>query len=101
MDEVNTNWKRLWFKDDGMNHDGKYDISVMEEWEVIKERFLKANYKINIKEKINKIASLKTTNMKPHVKPVKTKGVSKKTRPTLNDNSIKQSPSLFKHLVSF
>ena len=52
MDDVCTHWKRLRFDDDGIMNDGKSNISILTEWEVIQERFLKAddNMKIHIKE---------------------------------------------------
>lgn len=63
MDEVCTHWKRLGFDDDddGAMKNGKLNIFIVTEWEVIQERFLKVgeNIKFQIKEKLRKILRLK------------------------------------------
>ncbi|XP_050895838.1 uncharacterized protein LOC127102518 [Lathyrus oleraceus] len=88
IDEFYTHWKRLGFDDDGVMNDGKSNISILTEWEVIQERFLKAddNMKLHIKEQLRKISYPETTNTKPSSQPIKTKGVAKKMKPTPNAN---------------
>lgn len=58
MDEVYSHWKRFWFEDDGVVKDSKSKITIMGEWKVIQEIFLKAgdNMKLHIKEKMKKIS---------------------------------------------
>lgn len=81
MDEVYSHWKRHWFNDDGVMMDGKAGITIMIEWEIIQYRFSKVDdtMKLHIKEKLRKIAYKKTTNLKPPLKPVKTKDAPKKS----------------------
>ena len=52
MHEVRSRWKRLMFDDDDVMQEGKSNISIMTEWKVIQERFLKVddNMKLHIKE---------------------------------------------------
>lgn len=104
MDEVYTNWKRLWFDDDdGVMKDDKPNISIMTEWEVVQERFMKAddNMKFHIKEILRKIVYLETTDLKPPSKPVKIKGSPKKVKSIESDNSTKYSRSYFEHVNSY
>ncbi|XP_050896729.1 uncharacterized protein LOC127103519 [Lathyrus oleraceus] len=72
MDEVCIHWKRLRFDDDGVMNDGKYNISILTEWEVIQDIFLKFddNMKLHIKEQLRKIAYPETTDMKPPSQPI-------------------------------
>lgn len=100
MDEVCTHWKRLRFNDDGLMKDGKSNISILTEWELIQERFLKAdeNMKLHIKEQLRKIVYPETTCLKPLSQPLKTKGAPKKFKPTPSDNSMVHSPSYFEHV---
>lgn len=89
MDEVCTHWKKIKFDDDGTMKDGKINISILTEWEVIQETFLKAddNMKLHIKEKLRKVVYPETIYLKLMSQPVKTKGSSKKVKPTPSDNS--------------
>ncbi|XP_058784154.1 uncharacterized protein LOC131658923 [Vicia villosa] len=58
MDEVYSNWKRLWFDNDGVIHDSKTCISIQTEWEIIQDIFAKEDdtMKSDIKEQLRKIA---------------------------------------------
>ncbi|XP_050890540.1 uncharacterized protein LOC127095945 [Lathyrus oleraceus] len=100
MNEVCSHWKKLRFDDNCVMKDGKSNISNLTEWEVIQEIFLKAddNMKLHIKEQLRKIAYLDTTDLKPPSQPVKTKGATKKVKPTSNDNSTVQSSLYFEHV---
>ncbi|XP_050918549.1 uncharacterized protein LOC127135977 [Lathyrus oleraceus] len=100
MDEVCIHRKRLRFDDDDVMNDGKSNISILIEWEVIQEIFLKVddNTKLHIKEQLRNISYSETTNMKLPSQPVKTKGALKKLKPTPNDNSTTRSPSYFEHV---
>ncbi|XP_050886362.1 uncharacterized protein LOC127091721 [Lathyrus oleraceus] len=97
-DEACTHRKILRFDDDGVVNDGKSNISILTEREVIQGRFLKAddNMKLHIKEQLKKISYPETTDMKTPSQPVKTKGAPKKMKPTPNDNLTTQSP--FEHV---
>lgn len=66
MNEVYTQWKKLWFDNDGLIKESKSNISIMKEWEVIQKRFLKAgdNTNFHIKEQPRKIAYQDTTTLK-------------------------------------
>lgn len=74
-------------------NDGKSNIFISTEWEVIQERFLKVgdNMKLHIKETLRKIAYPETTDMKPPSQPVKTKGAQNKMKLTPNDNLTTRS----------
>lgn len=50
MDEVFTHWKRLGLDDNSVMKYGKLNISILTEWEVIQEGFLKVddNVKLHI-----------------------------------------------------
>ncbi|XP_050887186.1 uncharacterized protein LOC127092367 [Lathyrus oleraceus] len=100
MNEVCTHWKRLRFDDDSVMNDGKLNIFILIEREVIQERFLKAddNMKLHIKEQLRKISYPETTDMKSTSQPVKTKGSPKKMKPIPNDNSTTRSPSYFEYV---
>ncbi|XP_058763235.1 uncharacterized protein LOC131636641 [Vicia villosa] len=100
MDEVTPHWKRLSFYDDGCIEGEKSNISIISKVEVIQERFSKAadNMKLYIKEQLRKIGFPETTNMKPSSQLVKTKGASKKVKPTPNDKSTTRSPSYCEHI---
>lgn len=76
MGEIYTHWKRLWFDDDNAMKGDKSNISIMNEWRVIQERFMKVddNMKFNIKEQLRKIAYPEITDLKPPLESVKTKG---------------------------
>lgn len=89
MDEVFTHWKRHCFDDDGVMKDDKSNISIMTEWEVIQERFMKADdiMKFHIKEPLRKIDCLETMDLKQPSELVKTKGVPKKVKQKQSDNS--------------
>lgn len=80
--------------------EGKLNISILIEWEVIQHIFLKLddNMKLHIKEQLRKIAYLKTTNLKPPSQPVKTKGDPNKTKPTVSGDSTTRSLSYFEHV---
>lgn len=56
--------------------------------------------KFHIKEKLRKIAYPEPTDLKPPSGPVKTKDAPKKVKTTQDDNSTKQSPLYFEHVVS-
>lgn len=75
MDEVCTYWKMLNFDDDGVMKDDKSNISIMTEWDVIQERFMKVDdiMKFHIKEQLRNITYPKITNLKPPLEPVKKK----------------------------
>lgn len=64
---------------------------------MIQDRFLKFNDNmiIHIKEKLRNIAYPETTDLKPSSQPVKTKGASKKLKPTSSDTLMVQSLSYF------
>lgn len=101
MDEVCTHWTRLHFDDDDdddVMKDDKTNISLMTEWKMIQERFMKADdiMKFHIKEKLRKIAYPETTDSKPKSESVKTKGAHEKVKPAQSNNSTKQSLSYFK-----
>lgn len=74
----------------------------MIEWEIIQDRFSKADdtMKFHIKERLRKILYPETTNLKPHSEPVKTKSAPKKVKPTQDDNPTKRHPSYFEHVDS-
>ena len=76
MDEASSHWKRLSFEDDGKIKSDQSSISILTEWKVIQEIFLKADdaTKLHIKEQLRKIAFTETTDLKPPSQPVKTKG---------------------------
>lgn len=52
MDAICTHWEMLRFDDDGVTRDDKSNISIIIEWKVIQERFMKADdiMKLHIKE---------------------------------------------------
>lgn len=89
-------------KDSGSMKDGKSNISIITEWKVTQDRFMKAdnNMKLHIKEKLRNNVYPETTNLKPLSEPVKTKGALKKVKPTKSDNSIKRHHSYFEHIDS-
>ncbi|XP_050876500.1 uncharacterized protein LOC127080214 [Lathyrus oleraceus] len=99
MDEVCTHWKVLRFNDDGVMKDDKSNISILTEWEVIHENFLKVddNIKLHIKEQLRKLAYPEITD-KPPSQPVKIKGAPKKVKSTPSGNSMMRSPSYFEHV---
>lgn len=88
------------FDDNGDMKDGKSNISILTEWEVIQAIFLKAddNMKLHIKKQLRKISYPETTNLKPPSQPVKTKGDPKKLKPISSDNSTVRPPSYSEHV---
>ena len=83
-----------------MIKDGKSNISILIEWEVIQEIFLKVddNMKLHIKEQLRKIENLETTYLKPLSQLVKTNAAPKKVKSSPSDNSTMRSPSYFEHV---
>src|SRR4051812_9287140 len=65
MNEITPHWKRLTFDDDGCVEEDS-NISIISEFEVIQERFSKAddNTKLYIKEQLRRIGFPETTNIK-------------------------------------
>lgn len=86
----------------GLMKDGKIGIIITTEWAIIQVRFSKADdtMKLHTKEHLRKIAYPETTCLKPSSELVKTKGELKKSKTTQDDNTTKQSPSYFKHVIS-
>ncbi|XP_058746429.1 uncharacterized protein LOC131619338 [Vicia villosa] len=56
------------------------------------------NMKLHIKEQLRKIGYPETTDMKQPSQPIKTKGASKKLKPTPNDNSTTRAPLYCEHV---
>lgn len=74
------------------------NISILKEWNVIQERFLKIddNMKLQIKLSLRKIVYPETTYLKPPSQQVKTKYAPNKVKPTSSDKGC----SYFEHVYT-
>lgn len=80
--------KRLQFDDNCVMKDGKANIIIVIEWEIMQDRTSKADntMKFHIKDQLKKIAYHKITYLKPPSESVKIKGALKKVKLTQDDN---------------
>ncbi|MCH93840.1 otubain [Trifolium medium] len=89
LSEIHTHWKRISFDDVDVIKEGRPDLYLLPEWDVIQ-----------MKEQFRQLANPETTSMCPPPNKVNVKGAKKWPRYSQEERSTKCSPSFFEHMDS-